>query len=141
MDDFHGVPPPTPYLNHFPKFVYGSPEQNLYCDWLGNGERYRFGFNRQIMTIVMSFHSASHSIPISTPSLKSESCVEKSSMVHRSLCRPIAYLLVKYVKLKSNKRVLFERAIFIPQAGGRATKLQSAVVLSLRLLSYRSAEF
>jgi len=35
--------------------------------------------------------------PCSTPSSKSGGCVEKRFTVHRSLCRPIAYLLVKRV--------------------------------------------
>ena len=34
--------------------------------------------------------------PSTTPSPKSAGCVEKRLTVHRSLCRPIAYLLVLF---------------------------------------------
>ena len=35
---FHGVPHSTPELYPFPKILGRSPNQNLFCDWLVNGE-------------------------------------------------------------------------------------------------------
>ena len=61
---FHGLPHWIPNSTFSPKLGGRSPKQNLYCDWVVNGES--FGSSKQIVPNMEDFHGVQHPTPYSS---------------------------------------------------------------------------